>query len=260
MRNRTVFRLGARVEVAPDVASSRATEDLWRNSARRGRPRPRPCSRGSTAAGDPGAYRYLLAVGCRGEARPGGRLALLVTLDFTRLVENHARRLPRNLLFVRDEAGVCLYHPDPKQVGLPAIPWDLAADGGPFGSLRDVPTDGLAYWTVRAGRSSRPGRTTRPTACGSSATCPAGPSCGSPTIREGDTSVVLSCADEKVLDEASKALGVDDPAASRSKLILLLAVHRPPAAPLAARRRADAAGRPASRSTSTSSSAPPSRS
>jgi PAS domain S-box-containing protein len=215
VRNRTVYRLGARVEVPPEIATSRASGDLW-GQLRKANPL-------DTATlfsrfhrdGTPGAYRYLLAVGCRGEARLEGRLALQVTLDFTRLVENHARRLPRNLLFVRDEEGVCLYHPDPKQVGSTSLPWNLVADAGPHGTLRDAPVDGLAYWTERAKIDSP--KADSPDDCARlERELSRWPELRFSHIREGDTSIILSCADEKILDEANKAVGAGDASARRT--------------------------------------------
>jgi PAS domain S-box-containing protein len=218
VRNRTVFRLGARVVAPPDGPTSPATAELWREVRKAGPPGAATMLSRFHRTGSAGAYRFLLAVCCRGEARPEGRLALLVTLDFTRLVENHARRLPRNLLFLRDEAGVCLYHPDPKKVGLEDIPWNLVGDADPFGNLRDAPIEDLAYWTVR--REVAPSRTDSLADCTRlERELARWPDLRFSQIREGDTSVVLSCADEKVLDEASKVLGVEDPAASHSKLI-----------------------------------------
>jgi signal transduction histidine kinase/DNA-binding response OmpR family regulator/HAMP domain-containing protein len=101
---------------------------------------------------------YLLALAC--PVPPGDKTilprALLLTVDFTRLVEGQARRLPRQLLFVHDETGRFVYHPDPKQIGKSGDPWEqLPAVELPAGEpqqplrLAAKRLSDLAYWMVR---------------------------------------------------------------------------------------------------------------
>ena len=150
LRNRAVYRLGAKAEVSIDSPTNPAIVELWRTLRKGGlADTPETILSQFHRAGNADGYRYLFAIACLGESRPEGRTAVLVTLDFTRLVENHARRLPRHLLFVRNEAGVCLYHPDPKRVGTSTIPWEVKNDETSSGHLVEQKIEVLGYHTVR---------------------------------------------------------------------------------------------------------------
>ncbi len=109
--------------------------------------------------------RYLLGVGYRVSrdlkpttrgleaARPGDWIFVAV-IDFTRLVENQARRMPGYLLLVQDREGKWVNHPDPERIGsdgeqLPVEndwPESKQRRGEPF-DPRPLPE--LAYYTVR---------------------------------------------------------------------------------------------------------------
>ncbi len=223
LHNRAVFRLGAKgatkAEVSPDSPTNLAVAELWRHLRKGGKANlPETILSQFHRSGSVDAYRYLFAIACVGEPRPEGRTAVLVTLDFTQLVENHARRLPRHLLFVRNEAGYCLYHPDPKRVGTQNIPWDIKKDDEAFRPLEEKSIEELEYYTTR--QEFEVSKTETLAACmrlekdlGQWAALRFSP------IREGDRSVVLSCADEKVLDEATRNVGIADSAGSRFRVI-----------------------------------------
>ena len=69
---------------------------------------------------------------------PGAKPWLILTINFTRLIDNMSRRSPNLYFFVADVKGAWVAHPNPEQVGRPG--WQTwkrsAADGtAPLGSL-----------------------------------------------------------------------------------------------------------------------------
>lgn len=150
--------------------------------------------------------RYLLAVGHKlPSTDPAGAVVVLAVIDFTRLVENQTRRLPRHLLMVQDAEGRWVNHPDPKRVG--AIDDEWPQPGGDDQArgvrLESCKLPSLGFFTVRARLPREVGRDLEKellTIDGLRFS----------RLREGARYLILSARDRGVLKQAEQPLNVQE--------------------------------------------------
>lgn len=152
--------------VQPEVPSNPAAKELWKRLPKEiaaSQPTGKQMYSALTATTHDA---YLVAIACPVLAgpRPAPPRVVILTLDFTRLVGLHARRLPRDLVFVHDAKRVFVYHPLASEIGTPHCPWEEAlsqsaervANGEAIFSeptrgvrLDERRRDDLRFWVVR---------------------------------------------------------------------------------------------------------------
>ncbi|MFO0876346.1 MAG: response regulator [Gemmataceae bacterium] len=220
------------IQAVPDQPTNAAVGLLWKELApapgKDSVPLPRQrlsgLIEGPLGENGGGERSYLLAVSYVLPGDPAeGFAAVLVTFDFTRLVEAQARRLPRHLVFVLDAAGKWAYHPDPTKVGQTNTEWVPVSENSdePNTSyhgckdLKPVRNSAIGYYLVRQEVSETLARDSRELRLLETELL------GFPELRfsrfmESMRVVALSSPQQKVVEQAQARLAEADRRASRT--------------------------------------------